>query len=131
MVTDWLHANGKGATMKTSITTTTAAKFYREATNRDRLPCTKITGFHLLKLQTGASWRYRYTDVTGKRRIATVGGYPALTPVEAADKVTEWIAKETDPLLEKKTKKEKTISEEEAKKIKTLGYYLEGRYSKV
>ena len=117
--------------MKTSITTTAAAKFYKKSVTRDRLPCTKITGLHLLKLQTGASWRYRYTDTTGKRRVATVGGYPALTPVEAAAKVAEWIAKDADPLLEKKTGREKAISAEEAKKIKTLGYYLDGRYLKI
>lgn len=117
--------------MKTSISTTAAAAFYREAKNRDRLPCKKITGLHLLKLQTGASWRYRYTDTTGKRRVATVGGYPALTPVEAAAKVAGWMATGADPLLDKKTGREKAISAEEAKKIKTLGYYLEGRYSRI
>jgi integrase len=117
--------------MNTSITDDKARKFYKLAEPRDRLPCDKIPGFHLLKLKNGASWRYRYTDATGKRRIATVGNYPAMRPKDAVDVVAEWLKQDTDPLKAKADKREQALKEEQEKEHKTLGYYLDGRYSRV
>lgn len=91
--------------MKTKITTTTASKFLQSAEERQQLACKNIKGFHLVKLKTGASWRYRYTDATGKRRTVTIGDYPAMKPQEAAEIALEWrvgITKgEADPIAKR------------------------------
>lgn len=117
--------------MNTSISSTAARTWVAKAEYRDRLPCNKIPGFHLLKLRTGASWRYRYTDATGKRRIATVGAYPALEPKEAAEVVSGWLIEDKDPLKAKADKREEALKEEHDKKHKALRYYLDNKYSRV
>ena len=76
--------------MKTSISTTAADKFRKTAKERAQLGCKIIKGFHLVKLKTSFAWRLKYTDLLGKRRVATIGEYPAMKPQEAADVATEW-----------------------------------------
>ena len=116
----------------TTITEATASNFMKKAKTREMLTCGNIPGFHLQSLVKGGSWRYRYTDTTGKRRTATVGSFPAMLPEVAAGKVNQWMLEgNTDPLRDKRSRKEEAISTEEGRKRKTLGIYLEGRYSQV
>ena len=114
------------------ITEKAASDFLKNAAPREMLSSDTLPGFHLLKLAKGASWRYRYTDHTGRRRVVTIGGFPALKPDTAAQKVREWLADgQADPLREKEQRRKKAVTEEEERQYKALGYYLNGRYSKV
>ena len=67
----------------TSITDTAANKWAKEAEERRAVYCKRIPGFHLTKLKSGAVWRYRYTDGSGKRRTATIGKLVHLKADEA------------------------------------------------
>lgn len=137
----WLHIGytpqEQGATTMakiklTTITEAAATNFIKKAKAREMLTCGNIPGFHLTRLANGGSWRYRYTTITGKRRTATVGSFPAMLPEVAATKVNQWVMEgNADPLQEKQERKAKAISTEEGRKHKTLGIYIEGRYSKV
>lgn len=114
---------------RTSISEAAAAKWAAQAADRQLLCCKKIPGFHLLKLVKGCSWRYRYQDGTGRRRVATIGGYPALKPAEAAAKVADWVLGEADPLKERQIRQEKAAQDSASRGGKTLRKYLEGRYA--
>ena len=98
---------------------------------RSILGCEYIKGFHLLKLAKGGTWRYRYTDPTGKRKVVSVGSFPAMKPEEAAEIVAPWSRDPlADPAREYEEKKRRRNQEDEARANRTLGAYLEGRYSK-
>jgi len=112
----------------TSITEAAAAKFEREASERDTKFCTLQPGLHLMKLKRGCSWRYRYEDATGKRRTVTIGKLSQLLPTEAARKVIEWADTDADPLTEKQKQREQAISEAEQAQMRTLRHYLENSY---
>lgn len=111
-----------------SITEPAAAKFEREANERDTLFCTMQPGLHLIKLKRGASWRYRYEDATGKRRTATIGKLSQILPEQAARKVIDWVDGETDPLAQKKASRVQALSEAEQAERRTLRHYLENNY---
>lgn len=113
---------------KTSITTTTADKLLK-GPERATLSCTRITGFHLLNLTRSAAWRYRYTNDAGKRRIATIGRYPAMLPEVAAAKALSFLLKNSDPLSEKKARRRQARSAEETKKDRQFSNYLENDYA--
>lgn len=112
-----------------SITEPAAAKFEREAVERETLFCTMQPGLHLIKLKRGCSWRYRYEDATGKRRTATIGKLSQLKPEQAARKVIDWLDSEADPLKDKKQRREQALSEAEQAKRRTLRHYLENGYA--
>ena len=116
--------------LDTSITDAAARAFLAASDERATLWCEKISGLHLLKLKRGGSWRYRYTDRTGRRRVATIGGYPAKKPQEAAEDARQWRIKDADPLHEKKTQRSAAIQAEELAKQRTLDKYLRGTYTR-
>lgn len=115
----------------TSISETQAAKFNTSESKRKVLPCTKITGFFLLKLAKGSAWRWRYTNDMGKRKVVTIGNYPRIKPEEAARKVVEWQAVGFDPLKDKADKKSLSQESERLKRQRTLRAYLDGRFAKL
>ncbi|RBP69596.1 tyrosine-type recombinase/integrase [Marinobacter nauticus] len=112
----------------TSITEPAAAKFEREASERDTMFCKMQPGLHLIKLKRGCSWRYRYEDDTGKRCTVTIGKLSQLLPEQAARKVIDWIDREANPLEEKKQRREQALSAAEEAERRTLRHYLEHGY---
>ncbi|NVD36819.1 tyrosine-type recombinase/integrase [Marinobacter lutaoensis] len=121
-------AKQKPTAKLTSITEPAAAKFEREAAERDTKFCTMQPGLHLIKLKRGCSWRYRYEDATGKRKTVTIGKLSQLLPEQAARKVIDWVDSEADPLTEKKQRREQALSEAEQAERRTLRHYLENGY---
>lgn len=129
-VTYWSHGAIMATKLKSSITDEAARVFIRDADERDTLFCRKIPGLYLIRLKRGGSWRYRYTDDTGKRRTATIGKYPTLKPETAAAKAGEWIAEGKDPLKAKAETRESARKESQQSAARTLGRYLDGKYAK-
>lgn len=114
----------------TSITDTAVRKFLKESPVNAALYCEKQSGFILLKLSKGGSWRYRYSDKTGKRRIKVIGGYPAMKPTEAAWWAQNWRNNGVDPLAERKAARQSALNAETAAGQRTLGKYLDAEYSR-
>lgn len=118
------------AKLDTSITDKTADSFLKSAGDRATLWCEKISGLHLLKTKTGGSWRYRYTDLTGKRKTATVGRYPAMKPQQAAEKARDWRNDDVDVLAEKEKAKAQALADQQRAEHRTLKAYLDGPYTR-
>ncbi len=118
------------ATSDTSITDAKARAFLQSAKDRAALACNKITGFHLCKIGDGSSWRYRYLDDAGHRRVITVGNYPTMKPDEAAQKAMEWRNKKADPLTDARKQKVAARSAEQISAARTLRGYIDGIYTK-
>lgn len=118
------------AKLDTSISDNAADKFLKSADDRATLWCEKISGLHLLKTKTGGSWRYRYTDPTGKRKTATVGRYPAMKPQQAAEKARGWRNDDVDVLAEKERAKAQAIADQQRAQHRTLKAYLDGPYTR-
>lgn len=118
------------AKLDTSITDKTADSFLKSAGDRATLWCEKISGLHLLKTKTGGSWRYRYTDLTGKRKTATVGRYPAMKPQQAAEKARDWRNDDIDVLAEKEKAKAQALADQQRAEHRTLKAYLDGPYTR-
>jgi len=116
--------------LDTSITDAAARTFLAAADDRATLWCEKIPGLHLLKLKRGGAWRYRYTDRTGKRRVATIGSYPAKKPQQAAEDAREWRNAGADPLRAKERQRTEAIQAKELAKHRTLEKYLRGPYTR-
>ncbi|MES1936624.1 integrase family protein [Salinisphaera hydrothermalis] len=114
----------------TSIKESDAEKFAKSAEVRDRLNCDMNTGFHLFKTANGASWRYRYWDDDGKRRVATIGKFPAVGPAQAAETARRWRDDDADPLAEKKTAKAQRQQARRDAEARTLESYLDGAYKR-
>lgn len=140
VATDWLHKTGtadhygqgiRGMAKRasiTSITDTAANKWAKEAEERRAVYCKRIPGFHLTKLKSGAVWRYRYTDGSGKRRTATIGKLVHLKADEAAKVALAWREGEADPLQEKAHSRHIRKQEAATAEQRTLRHYLEKRY---
>ena len=118
------------AKLDTSITDNAADKFLKAADDRATLWCDKISGLHLLKTKTGGSWRYRYSDPTGKRKTATVGRYPAMKPQQAAERASGWRNDDVDVLAEKDKAKAQAIADQQRAEYRTLKAYLDGPYTR-
>tara|TARA_B100002003_G_scaffold193510_1_gene183026 strand:- start:7751 stop:9094 length:1344 start_codon:yes stop_codon:yes gene_type:complete len=118
------------AKLDTSITDAAANRFLKDSQDRGTLWCEKVTGLHLLKTKTGGSWRYRYTDPTGKRRTATVGRYPSMKPQQAAEKAMGWRNDDADVLAEKEQKKAQAVADKQRAEHRTLRAYLDGPYTR-
>jgi integrase len=114
---------------KTSITEAAARNVMRDAEERATLSCTRITGFHLIKLKQSGAWRYRYTNAAGKRRIATIGKYPAMHPEVAAAVALEFLTRNADPLSEKRSEKQQARTDEEIAEARTFLNYFENEYT--
>jgi integrase len=117
------------ANSDTSITDAQARDFIRSASDRAVRTCKKITGFQLIKVGEGASWRYRYSDALGRRRVITIGNYPTMKPDAAAGKAMEWRNQKVDPLAENKKRRTAARSAEQISASRTLGAYLDGIYT--
>lgn len=111
----------------TSITQSKVDAFRRTATKRgDALACELIRGFFLMKTQAGFSWRYRYTDASGKRRTATIEPYhPSRKPSVVAEIALKYRLEKADPLVEREAEREA----ERKSKSRTLRAYLDGTYA--
>ena len=115
---------------KTSITDAAAADLLKSGAIRSRIYCKKISGFHLIRLAKGCSYRYRYTDFEGKRREYTLPvGYPAIQPAEAAKVAIKFIADEIDPLKRREESQKSAIKEKADREERTLKKFLNGDYS--
>ena len=123
----------------TSITTTKATSFLRDAKKRDKeakkretLACDMISGFHLMNTKRGGSWRLRYTGTNGKgettRKVVTIGKYP-MKPEEAAQIALEWRVNNIDPLAEADKKKLQAKADYRKSQERSLEAYLDGLYS--
>lgn len=118
---------------KTSITREQAQNHKSKAKERAELACKKIIGFHLQKTKNNATWRFRYADITGKRRLINLGKFIDGTAdrLEAAEKAIAHRASVdagNDPIAENKKKLETKRVEFVKKQSNTLGAYLEGGY---
>lgn len=112
----------------TSITDNKATTWAKGAEERQAVYCKRIPGFHLTKLKSGAVWRYRYTDATGKRRTATIGKLAHLKADDAAKVALGWRDSDADPLLEKAQTRHTRKQEAASAEQRTLRHYLETRY---
>src|SRR5690554_1912701 len=117
------------AKLDTSISDAAANRLLKEGNDRATLFCERITGLYLLKTKTGGSWRYRYTDPTGKRRTATIGRYPALKPQQAATTALTWRNDDADVLAIKASDRAQAIIEQQQAANRTLIAYIGGAYS--
>ncbi len=113
----------------TSITDTKVREFLRHAADRNELICEKITGFHFCKIGKSGSWRYRYRDDTGKRRVVTVGNYPTMKPNEAAQSAMVWRNQRADPLADSRKRKMAARTDAQKSAARTLQAYLDGIYT--
>lgn len=111
-----------------SITMAAADRFLASANDRDTLSCQNVTGLVLIKLAKGGSWRWRYTDAAGKRRVATVGSYATMKPEEAARKVLDWNEAGADPLATKATRRKEAQAAITEAERRTLRHYLDTHY---
>ena len=116
--------------LDTSITDNTARNFLKETGRSNTLFCKKITGFHLLKTKTRGSWRYRYQNEDGKRRVVVVGNYPTMKPQEAAQKVIEWRNKKIDVLGERERAQFKRREDAVIAENRTIRAFLDGAYKR-
>ena len=119
---------GKHQNKLTSITEAQSHKFLKEAKLRATLQCNLITGFHLVQLATGGTWRYRYRDQTGKRRVATIGRYGEYKPMMAAQLALGWSHAKADPLEDKQEQRKLAINEQRIAEQRTLRNYLDRDY---
>ena len=115
---------------ETSITDTAVRKFLKDAKLNDVLACGKQTGFHLRKVSKGGSWRYRYCDIHGTRKVKTIGTYPAMKAPEAAWWAQEWRHKGVDPIAERKEAKESAVTAAQEAERRTIRAYLDGPYTR-
>ncbi|GAB3100994.1 tyrosine-type recombinase/integrase [Aestuariicella hydrocarbonica] len=122
--------NNKPRQRLTAITNAKADKFASSAGTRSQLSCANISGFHLVKNASSASWRYRYTDSSGVRKQITIGQYPAMLPQTAAAIAAEWNSRGADPLGEKEKQRSQQLQQAQEAGRRTLRNYLDGQYSR-
>lgn len=127
---------------KTSITEDKAKKHYDNAPFRAELACTKITGFHLQKNKTGATWRFRYRvdDIQSadskkkKTRLINLGKYEngtkdRIAAAELASTYRGQVDEGRDPAAEAQRDLEQKKAKHIHDKTSTVGAYLEGDYT--
>lgn len=118
----------------TSITLAKLNSFRKTAVNGDQLGCEKIAGFHFKKQNKGGAWRLRYTDLTGKRRTATIAD-DVVKPQQAAETAMLWrtrLKEGKDPLTVKEQEANKQIAEQQAKEANrylNTGAFFEAIYT--
>lgn len=111
-----------------SITQKRLSDFLKSAKEREQLNWESIQGLSFIKLKKGGAWRLRYTDVTGKRRTATICDHNT-PPAKAAELAQEWrlkLGQGIDPLNQKQqlAKVAREQQQRDAAKI----YLNTGRY---
>lgn len=115
--------------MKTSITEQAARRLADRGGAQEIIFCERITGLHLKNLQKPglAAWRYRYTDASGKRRVYTLGKYPAMSPAKAASLALGLQESGADPFAVRDTRKQ----DQRRAAARTVRAYLSGPYKLV
>lgn len=123
-----------------SITETTAKTFLADDSigHAKELACRRIAGFHLRKTvgKKGSvgTWRFRYSNASGKVRVITLGKLASMTPAQAATKADSHRAnvnEGTDPLAvidQRKEEQRQREQREASLKFRTLTQYLDGPY---
>lgn len=119
----------------TSLTEDRSLQHARAADYRAELVCDMTPGFHLQKLKTSASYRFRYRDAGGKARIMNLGSFVDGTKdrLEAAKQaaILYGIVKDGgDPAAEAQRLQVKRKAEHELQQSATVGAYLEGIYKR-
>lgn len=112
-----------------SITEAAARTFAKNAEPRSTLFCKRVTGFHLFKTNTGASWRYRYRDDLGKLRTVTIARLTEMKPEEAAQKAVAWRVSDANVIEEREQERQQRLEEQRKADARSLGQYLEGAYT--
>jgi integrase len=118
---------------KTSITENSALEHVKKAAFRAELSCTKIVGFHLQRMKTASTWRFRYRDLTNKAKIINLGKYVEgssnrLEAVKLAKSYREKIDEGTDPIAEIQKQKQHNKAQFIKDQSSTLGAYFDGIY---
>lgn len=119
----------------TSITEEKSIKHVRNGKYRQELSCQKIVGFHLQKLRSGASWRFRYSNAEGDRKCFAIADYVDGTTdrIKAAEIALQHradINNGADVLANKNKQKEEVKNEIKAYSHITIGEYLNTDYLK-
>lgn len=120
------------AKMKTSISEDAARRLANKSPEEKLfLFCKRIAGLHLKNLQKkgAASWRYRYKDAFGKRRVFAIGKYPAVGTAEAAEMALEMQTSGGDPFQQREKEKRRQRKERALAAARTFSSYLEGAYA--
>lgn len=115
----------------TSLTDTEIRAFLRSAALHAEMGCTIQLGLLLHKTTKGGSWRYRYRDAKGERRMKTVGTYPAMKAPQAAWLVQTFRHNAVDPLERAKKARHQAVEAEKDARRRTVGFYLENAYTHV
>lgn len=125
----------------TSITDPEAREFLanKDYGHAKELPCEKIAGFHLRKTigvkGSVGTWRFRYTNASGKVRVITLKKFNVMGAIEAASLAFDYrhnVNQGIDPLAvieERNEQQRKKDQTEAAKKFRTIGEYLETPYA--
>ena len=123
------------ANSTTSITVARFDKFKAEAAEQERLGCTKIPGFFVLKLRRGCAWRFRYTDpVTGARLTDTLADGET-KPEQAAQIAVHWRQNVISGINPRSVKEARQAEQRQARqnadstKHLNTGHYFEAIYT--
>lgn len=119
---------------ETTITKTKAVEFIDSSKSMNELSCEKITGFHLVRTKTGATWRLRYTDFAGKRRKINLGRFvdgvhDRTLAIETAKKYRVELSAGIDPAQERDKKRDTFKKHALSRKNRLLGAYLDNQYT--
>lgn len=120
------------ATSQTSITEKAARAVAASKASQPIVTCDRITGLRLkgLKAAGVAAWQYRYKDATGKRRVFSLGKFPAIGPAKAASLALAFQQSGNDPFQERASKQRQQRHEARQAAERTVSAYLEGPYSR-
>lgn len=115
--------------METSITLAAVRRFIAEASEFDTLFCNRIRGFHIVRTKTGASYRYKYKSLDGRRRTKVIGLTTEYKPQQAAEVALGWRNSSADPHKQEDLLKQQAMRESAESKERKLGDYLAGAYA--
>ena len=121
-----------------AITKSLAQKHIKTGSHRTEIGCNSTKGFHLQKLKTGGSWRYRFKLKGQPQKEIVLGRYvdgsKDRTDAEnLAKKYQAMVVEGISPIVAKEKKIEEGIEykkEKQRKKQETVRAYLEGAYTK-
>jgi integrase len=118
----------------TSITEFQSLEHTRKGIFRTEMACTKIPGFHLQKMATCSTWRYRYRNFNNKQKIIKLdkfvdGNSDRLKAAYQAKKYQQLVAEGFDPVAIKEQKQEAYRQSEAKSQNGVFGKYLEGIYT--
>jgi len=123
-------ARGQSKDKITTLGSDRVFKALQVANIRESISCEMIAGFHVVKLKNGSSYRYRYTDDLGKRRVYTVGDFNSIKPNEAAEIVRQIKLGDIDPLTTKQERKAEAQKKAQTEKSSSLKAYLINDYAR-